>query len=237
MTRELEFRPGLVAHASGALWVPAVRALLVADTHLGYAWAQRRRGELGPLIEGGARERLEAVVTEFAPAQVVLVGDVVHAPRPSDQERAVVEATLVSLLARTRVVFVRGNHDRAFAQDYHGLGLEVVEQWREAGVCALHGDRLPEDPCADSFFALGHVHPAVTVHDAAGAGRRIPVFVVGERGVVLPAFSPFAAGFRVNYGVPPEVGRFLGQGTPVAIAATGTRVMRLGSLRTGPRKW
>ena len=43
--------PGLAAHPSGALWIPESRTLLVADLHLGYGWAQRRRGELGPLAD------------------------------------------------------------------------------------------------------------------------------------------------------------------------------------------
>jgi metallophosphoesterase superfamily enzyme len=36
---------------AGALWLDEGRTLLAADLHLGYGWAQRRRGESRPTIE------------------------------------------------------------------------------------------------------------------------------------------------------------------------------------------
>ena len=62
-------------HPSGALWLPARRTALIADLHLGFAWAQRRRGELWPLTDAGAKVRLEALCDELKPKTLVLVGD------------------------------------------------------------------------------------------------------------------------------------------------------------------
>ena len=222
----MEFAPGLHVHASGALWVAAARAVLVADTHLGYAWAQRRRGDLGPLVDGGTREKLESLAEELQPREFVLLGDIVHAPQPLPEEQQFVEETLASLASRATLTVVRGNHDRAFARDYAHLSIPLVEQWTGSGVLALHGDRLPDD-AQGQFVVLGHVHPVVLIHDSAGASRRVPVFVIGKCGAVLPAFSPFSTGFVVNGGMPPEVRQVLGPERLVAIAATGRRLVRL----------
>src|SRR5690349_15863646 len=90
MSRLLELADGRWAHASGALWLPASRTVMVADAHLGYGWAQRRRGELGPVGDGAIGERLLAVVDELEPRTVVFLGDVVHAPRPVTEERVLI---------------------------------------------------------------------------------------------------------------------------------------------------
>ncbi|MEJ7607597.1 MAG: hypothetical protein WKF37_15335 [Bryobacteraceae bacterium] len=71
--RTLELAPGRVAHASGALWLPEVKTLLIADIHLGYGWALRRRGQLGPVQDPGTRQKLEAVFAELRPESVVWV--------------------------------------------------------------------------------------------------------------------------------------------------------------------
>jgi putative SbcD/Mre11-related phosphoesterase len=218
--------PGILAHASGALILRELRTILVADVHLGYGWAQRRRGQLGPVQDAGVHQKLQALITELAPELVVFLGDVVHAPKPSAQERALVEETLEALSARVEVVVVRGNHDRAFARDYSRLGFGVVEKWEGAGLIAIHGDRLPANRGPERVV-IGHLHPAIGVRDDAGAIQRIPAFLVGQCAFVLPAFSPLAAGFDVTEGLPAEIRELCGSGAIEVIAATGKRVVRL----------
>lgn len=225
MTR-VEIEPGVEAHASGALWIPSSRSAIVADVHLGYAWAQRRRGELGPLEEGGVGARLEAMLAELEPEEVVFLGDVVHAPNPDGEERARIEAVLRRVLERTRITVIRGNHDRRFARDFGHLAILSQPWWSSAEVFAIHGDRLdvaiPEGP----LLAVGHLHPCWKVYDAAGAGHRMPVFVRTERGLVLPAFSPFARGFDIRGAWPAELRGLLGKPERL-FAVTGKRVVEL----------
>src|SRR5947208_13270131 len=104
--------PGLQAHASGALWLPDSQTVVIADLHLGYSWAQRRRGELGPLADERTREKLMAVRDQIQPRRFVFVGDIVHAPRPCAQERAWIEDVLAEIASSAEIVAVRGNHDR-----------------------------------------------------------------------------------------------------------------------------
>ena len=136
------------------------------------------------------------------------------------------EHTLQALAARVEIIAVRGNHDRAFARDYASLGIRVVENWKGAGLMAMHGDRLPAGPSAERVV-IGHIHPAFGVRDDAGHTRRIPVFLVGARAYVLPAFSPLAAGFDVSEGLPPAIRELCGPGGIEVIAATGNRVVKL----------
>lgn len=196
----------LWAHASGALWLPELSTAIIADLHLGYAWAQRRRGELGPISDGGVAEKLRVTLDELQPQRVVLLGDIYHAPKPSPSERKLIEDALA--LITGELIIVRGNHDRSILRDF---GKAPVPDWRAPGLIAVHGDRLPE---TNEFLIMGHLHPIARFRDAAGVTRRVPVFAMNSRCCVLPAFSPFAAGGDVR-------------GYPRLFAATGKRVVEL----------
>jgi hypothetical protein len=56
-----------------------------------------------------------------------------------------------------------------------------------------------------------------------GPSSEYPFFLTAERRVVLPAFSPFAAGMDIERGFPPE----LGIQSFEVFAATGKRVVRI----------
>ena len=221
MSRQVELAPGRFAHASGALWLADLRAAVMADVHLGYGWALRRRGQLGPVGDDRVRAKLISTVDELAPELIVFLGDLVHAPRPAPEERFAFESTIRELTGRAKIVLVLGNHDRGFARDFLSLPVEVCREWHGAGLLAVHGDRdLPE---AEHVVA-GHLHPALSIVDHAGASHRMPVFVSGERITLLPAFSPMATGFDIRNGLPFEM-----QSARVVVAS-GKRAVDLGPL-------
>jgi metallophosphoesterase superfamily enzyme len=166
------------------------------------------------------RTKLLATVEELAPETIVFLGDLVHAPRPAEEERHGLVQTLASI--RARVVVVLGNHDRGFTRDYAGLEVECCDEWRSPGMIAVHGDKAL--PSGEHVIA-GHVHPALTIFDDAGSGRKMPVFVAGNRLTLLPAFSPMATGFDVRHGLPGEMGK-----NPKIVVATGKRAVDLGPL-------
>ena len=212
--------------------MPECRTAIVADLHLGYSWAQRRRGELGPLADAAAKEKLLRLASELEPAQFVFLGDLVHAPRPCLPERQWIESLLTDLSLRARLVAVRGNHDRAFAREFGHLPLTKVESWSAPGMLALHGDRLAHAPILESgTLVMGHLHPSLSLRDAAGANQRVPLFLVAPSCVVLPAFSPFARGFDVACGLPAELMPCFGSHEIHAYAATNTRIASLGPLK------
>ncbi|MBY0503780.1 MAG: metallophosphoesterase [Bryobacteraceae bacterium] len=228
MSSLLEIGPGRWAHASGALWLPDPRTLLIADAHLGYGWAQRRRGELGPVADKDIAARLTHLLDELQPRELVFLGDVVHAPYPSAEERRLIVDVFTRMAARANLVLVRGNHDRGLTRDF---GYPLVTEWRAPGLLAAHGDRLP--PVNDEHLVLGHFHPVLTPRDAAGARRRLPVFTWTEHTTILPAFSPFAAGADLHKHFTAELAIALGSGQVCIAACTGQRVARLPFRRPG----
>lgn len=233
----LELRPGILADCTGSVYLENSRTLLVADAHLGYAWAQRRRGELGPLTDGGIFARLDAAMARWKPEQLVFLGDVVHLGRPAREEREAIEQALTRAAGKARVTVVLGNHDRRFVRDFGHLPVETTLQWGDDSVVAVHGDR--EWPDTSLWLLLGHLHPAIVVPDAAGVRQRLPVFLIGSRALVLPAFSPFAAGFDLAKPLSREWSLLFGNEYVELAAATGTQVRkfpRLVSLRFQKRQ-
>jgi len=208
----------------------AERTAFIADIHLGYGWAQRRRGELGPLADERSREKLLALRAELKPERIIFLGDLVHAPRPCEPERAWIEQLLQDLSQSAKLIAVRGNHDRAFAEEFGHLPITTVPVWYESSITAIHGDRLNVAVPKNGTLLLGHLHPAVPIHDASGAGRKLPVFLASRSCIVLPAFSPFAGGYNVACGIPVELGVLFREEEIEAIAVTGTKAARLGPL-------
>jgi hypothetical protein len=198
----LEVRPGVWACPGPALWIEQSASLYVADLHLGYSWALRRRGQLGPLVEGDARSRVKRLLDALKPSRLIVAGDLVHAPRPCAQERAEIENSVQEFSRHCQMILVRGNHDRGFLLDFAQLPVRVVESWQQDGWLAVHGDSHEFSWPERSSLILGHWHPAVSVKDAAGARIRFPAFLVWPQAIVLPAFSPFSAGFDLRRGVP-----------------------------------
>ena len=199
--------------------------------HLGYSWAQRRRGELGPLADFRTREKLFRLTDDLQPKRIVFLGDLVHAPRPCAPEREWIEDTLLQLKTRAELIAVRGNHDRAFAREFGHLDIATVESWSASNLLAVHGDRFNFAHPEGHLLIMGHFHPCLGVRDAAGASQKLPLYLVSPSCVLLPAFSPFARGYDVVCGLPEELTPYFGNQQVEAFAVSTTRVARLGPLR------
>ena len=94
------------------VFVPAQRALLVADLHLGKAVSFRRWGV--PVPHGTTAEsldRLSMLIERLAPARLVFLGDFLHSPR--SQASPALQAAMQWRVRHPRLelALVRGNHD------------------------------------------------------------------------------------------------------------------------------
>ena len=211
-------------HPSGALWMPERRIALIADLHLGFAWAQRRRGELWPLTDAGAKLRLEALCDDLKPQILVLVGDIIHAPKPDPEEAKLIGDTLESIRKRTELICVAGNHDR---------GQKYQPEWRSEGIRAIHGDVLPSAPEDGVLTVIGHFHPIMKLRDAATIKRCFRAFLKGNGLLVLPAFSPFASGCDMRDDMPKELKEWFGQDDVEVTITSGTKLLALGAYKLG----
>jgi DNA ligase-associated metallophosphoesterase len=187
------------------VWIPESRALAVADLHLGRAWSERRRGQLLPVdAPDDAPERLTELHRTLRPETLVILGDLVHeAVDIADIADRLCEL-LQSLATASRVILVRGNHDRALDRIAHRLPIEIADHCAVGPHLGIHGDTFPSHveehlkKHPDSWLFTGHEHPSVTLGDGVGTSVRCPCFVVGERRLILPAFSTWAAGCDVG---------------------------------------
>jgi putative SbcD/Mre11-related phosphoesterase len=196
----------------GAVIHPGERLAVVADVHLGYEWARGHGGDCLPahsLAETLAK--LARLLTRAAIDRLVVAGDLVESPRPCRRTVADV-ATLTRWLADRGVslVALAGNHDPHQIPPLPAT-LEVAA-WTIA-----HGHR----PLSAPRTITGHDHPVFRAR-----GLSAPCFLVSPKAIVLPAFSPNAAGCNV-----------LAEAVPTAWRDTSFRVVAAGAecLDFGPR--
>lgn len=193
MKRWIEVAPGIRVTGDGAAWLPDEGTIVVADVHLGYELAAQRRGGYLPPVESGAEvgRRLADLASEYGAHRVVIAGDLRHSTRDVDQfERTEIVALAVTVRARHRLHVVLGNHD---------AGADIVgESSPSLRIGAVNVIHEPPAMVPSQWTICGHLHPRTTVRDETGASSRFACALVGERILVLPAWSDWAGGAEVT---------------------------------------
>ncbi len=183
------------------------RTAVVADLHLGYDEARRRRGEAVPEESMLAQlEPLGRILCEYRIGYLVLAGDLLEEANCRDAlalfEKWCREKAL------QQIALVPGNHDEGLqaylASDspltIHSQGARVAE-WQ-----VVHG----EAPLPDGLSVQGHVHPCVrwspkrrtirlrsTRSRIASGTIDASCYLSDSRRLILPAYSQEAAGVNV----------------------------------------
>lgn len=186
-----------------ALWWPARRVLWIADLHLGKAAAYRALGQ--PVPGGTTQEnlaRLDGLIDTLAPAQLVFLGDFLHAAASRTFSILDALAAWRSQHADIDIVLVRGNHDKRAGDPPASLAIEVVtEPWLLGPFACCHHPQSH----ATHYVLAGHVHPALSLRGPGRDRLRLPCFCFDADQAVLPAFGEFTG----SWTVPPESGRRL----------------------------
>lgn len=196
----------MLLHPSGALCLPDVATLLVADAHFGKAVSFRRWGV--PVPEGTTRaalDELDQALADTGARRIVFLGDFLHSAR------AQASATVSALLdwrrscAALDIALVRGNHDDRAGDPPAALGIEVVDEpWRlntahQTFALCHHPQVVP-----GAYALAGHLHPCVRLTGRGADRLRLPCFWFGHptnRPVgVLPAFGQFTGMHPVQPG-------------------------------------
>lgn len=186
-TLRAEVQPGVWADARRAVFIEPLQTLVVADLHWGYASSHLAAGNLLPAWgdEEIARQLL-SLISEYRPREMIWLGDSLHA-LPG---RAAAENFLREHAGAISTVLVAGNHDRKW-------NAAMAREWRRDVFFFHHGDATPALP-ENVVEIVGHFHPAVSWYDGAGGRLKIPALVASARRLILPAFSPWAAGVPWN---------------------------------------
>ena len=178
---------------SGALWLAAERALVVADLHLEKGSAYAARGQMLPPYD--TRETLRRLAAEVARAGAA---------------RHRLPAATPSTTARAEERLAADDAERlrdAGARPHAGLGGRQPRRRRAARACrarpptscALGGLILRHEPHAgpQPGEVAGHLHPCAKVSGRGGSVRRRCFVTDGER-LILPAFGAYAGGLNVR---------------------------------------
>ena len=179
------------------VWWPARRTLLIADSHFGKAATYRVLGQ--PVPHGTTQDnlaRLDVLVTRHDPVHLIFLGDFLHGP----QVHVSTGPTLTTLLAwrrrwpHLRCTLVRGNHDVRAGDPPVALDIEVVDEPLLIGPYAVcHHPQVH----ATHYVLAGHEHPVYLLRGQGKDVLRLPCYVFGEAGAVLPAFGGFTGGYPI----------------------------------------
>lgn len=209
----------LTLDRSGAAWLAAERALIVADLHLEKGSAFAQKGVFLPPFDTRATlDRLEALIDTYRPHTLVALGDSFH---DADCEARMDKSDIDRLAALTRSVrawvWIEGNHD---PKPPAHIGGETMAE------CAFGPLLLRHEPAEHPVRgeAAGHLHPCARIARRGRAIRRRCFISDGDR-IILPALGAFAGGLNVCdeayaglFGAPPSV-FMLGRDRVYAVSA------------------
>ena len=191
----------------------AERTAVIADVHLGYEWARAAGGDSLPahsLAETLAR--LTTLLARAPIARLVVAGDLVESAAPCRRTAADVRSLFEWLGSRgVDLIPVLGNHDPQGAK-------APPSTFEVAGWTIAHGHR----PIRAARSISGHHHPVLRADGLAS-----PCFLFGPATIVLPAFTPNAAGLPV--GSPGMPARWIEDGLRCA-AGLGGELLDFGPL-------
>ena len=184
----VDFIPDL----SGALFVPDLQTLLVADLHLEKASNMARRGvHLPPYDTRASLTQLQTVIKATQPQQLIFLGDSFHDNEARERIDEADLATLRDMTERVQTVWITGNHDSLPPTD---IGGRIVEEVVLGSITLRHEPKDLED---GEFEIAGHLHPGGGVSQR-GRYIRCKCFIGNASRLIMPAFGSFTGGLSVS---------------------------------------
>jgi DNA ligase-associated metallophosphoesterase len=171
-----------------AVLLPQTRSLLIADAHLGKAQSFRRLGV--PVPAGTTADnlaRLDALIAQTCPREIVFLGDLLHAPQAKSAAAVQAIEAWRARHAGLAMQLVLGNHDQRAGGPPPSWKLQVVDEPYRVGPWALC--HHPQE-VSGAYVLAGHVHPCASIGTAIDR-LRLPCFHLGPTVGVLPAFGSF----------------------------------------------
>lgn len=184
--QRIEFSGEILAlQASGSLFWPRMEMLIVSDLHLGKSERIARRGGslLPPYETTETLTRLSDDIARLNPAHVLCLGDSFDDTRAALDLEDAHRATISSLQAGRRWLWVEGNHDPGPVD----LGGEYHAEYRTDGLVFRHIAATDARPGEIS----GHFHPKATIRATSR-----PCFLCDATRLILPAFGCYTGGLR-----------------------------------------
>ncbi|MEO5814359.1 MAG: ligase-associated DNA damage response endonuclease PdeM [Gemmatimonadaceae bacterium] len=179
----------LELYAQRAAYWRRRKMLLVADPHFGKAASFRTLGVFVPKgTTNEAISRLDTLIARLEPAQVVFLGDFLHAKEGRNAETFDALAEWRARHASIGMQLVRGNHDKRAGDPPAEVGIVSID-----GPLLAAPFAFAHHPVSVSgyYVLAGHTHPCAVLTGRARQRERLPCFWFGADVGVLPAFGDF----------------------------------------------
>lgn len=197
----------LILDSRRALWLPKQGALVLADLFFGLGAARRKRPDPLPSPQQqDTWERLFALVQDYAPKRIALLGDLKPNQGGLDGEEAE-ELQHIFKKLRTggrELIQVVGHPERSYGPALEGTGVRPVETHRLGIHTLMHRRRIfvyPRHEPPQGHWINGGLHPLFVTPVAGPAGEpdwlRQPAFLYTGFALVMPPFVTYAQGWEV----------------------------------------
>ncbi|MEI9942878.1 MAG: ligase-associated DNA damage response endonuclease PdeM [Chitinophagaceae bacterium] len=188
----------LILNAERTLYWEDQNTLIVADVHVGKTGHFRKSGINVPQsVYKDDLHRLLAQILFFKAERLIIVGDLTHSAANLEMDLFRKWRKDFSSL---KVDLVKGNHDILDNKWYEQADINVyndplvIEQFM-----FMHDIKQSKKNIdTDKFIFSGHIHPVVVMRGKGKQTLSFPCFYFSKGYSVLPAFSRFTGGYRVQ---------------------------------------
>lgn len=166
-----------------SLFIPDKRILMISDCHLGKATHFRKNAM--PLPKNAGEHdilRLDNLLKFYRPDRMIILGDLFHSEWNEEWDNL---TGLIRTHDQVQWMLVKGNHDILHESHYTEAGL-ITANSHELGPLLLTHE--PE-PHHEKPVIMGHIHPGYRIRGKGRQSAMLPVFHVGEKRLVMPAFG------------------------------------------------
>ncbi len=184
------------------IYLPDVKALILADLHLGFEESFEKKGILIPKFHyKDAIKNIDWILSATEVKHIILNGDIKHEfGRISQQEWREVTRFVNHLKDKgIKITAVKGNHDTIFGPLAKKLDIKEVKEFKHDNMLIVHGDYVPEKLA--KIIIIGHEHPAITLRDKAKA-EKFKCFVKTKYNnstvICQPSFCPSTIGTDIT---------------------------------------
>lgn len=174
----------LLLNNQRSIYWQAESALIFSDLHSGKSAHFRKHGMAVPsYLHNSDLERLQLLITNYNPKQIIIVGDLIHA---ASNKEVIDLKKITSPFSDIHFHLIKGNHDRLSDDLIKDLGIaSVTEHFVLGNIHFVHEPILNNNLPTIS----GHYHPGIEIPLLKNSVKKLPCFVVQPSQIILPAFS------------------------------------------------
>ncbi len=175
-------------HPHKAVYWQETSTLIITDLHLGKIQHFRKAGIYVPSYAANDNfERLSSLLLEFAPDNLLILGDLFHSDYNADWKTF---SEVRQTFPEVSFLLVPGNHDILDARIIkdNDITMHRDDLYWEPFVFS----HFPTESAKDSCYRIcGHLHPGVQLVGESKQSLTLPCFYFGRTQGVLPAFGTF----------------------------------------------